>query len=140
MSQNHDQMSHSPSGVTTVVKASTDQNLTSSIKPEFSFDYDSLLFSTSLKEYTLGTTTSGMSDGQIAEVLAYLETVTEDVDLSAKLIRLRKAESYLAATDWMVLRKTETGVDIPADVTDERAVSRQSINDLKDPIQIQIKQ
>lgn len=140
MSQNHDQMSHSPNGVTTVVKASTDQNLTSSIKPEFSFDYDSLLFSTSLKEYTLGTTTSGMSDGQIAEVLAYLETVTEDVDLSAKLIRLRKAESYLAATDWMVLRKTETGVDIPADVSAERAVSRQYISDLKDSGEIQINQ
>jgi len=37
------------------------------------------------------------------------------------------ARAYLAETDWYVIRLTETGVAIPADVIDQRALSRSAI-------------
>ncbi len=38
-----------------------------------------------------------------------------------------KARTYLAQTDWYVIRSTETGVSVPADVSAKRAESRASI-------------
>jgi len=37
------------------------------------------------------------------------------------------ARAYLAETDWYVIRLTETGVAIPADVIEQRALSRSAI-------------
>ena len=35
-----------------------------------------------------------------------------------------KVLNYLASTDWYVVRKAETGVDIPQDVLDKRGLCR----------------
>lgn len=51
-------------------------------------------------------------------------------DITAKLEQDRiNAESltYLASTDWYVIRKQETGVDIPQDVLEQRAAARAAI-------------
>ena len=58
----HDQMIHTPDGKTVVVKVGDDRNLQSNIKPEFSFDYDSLNFSTSTKERVHGGETIALTD------------------------------------------------------------------------------
>ena len=41
----------------------------------------------------------------------------------------QNANATLAQTDWMVIRKAERGVDIPADVTAARAAAIQEAND-----------
>lgn len=41
--------------------------------------------------------------------------------------RSQEARAYLNSTDWYVVRKAETGADIPADVTAKRQVARDSI-------------
>lgn len=38
-----------------------------------------------------------------------------------------KFRAYLAQTDWYVTRKTETGAEIPADVSEKRAAARAGI-------------
>ena len=38
-----------------------------------------------------------------------------------------KARTYLAETDWYVIRYTETAVEVPADITTKRAEARASI-------------
>lgn len=45
---------------------------------------------------------------------------------AAELAAQQKAEAsaYLASTDWYVTRKAETGADIPADVSTQRAAAR----------------
>lgn len=129
---NHHQMIHTPDGKTVVVKYGVDRALQSNIKPEFSFDYDSLRFSTSQKEYVKNGETFAITDTQTAEILEYLETVVEDTALTAKMKRLNECQKYLVSTDWYVIRLQELGTPIPADVSEERAVCRQYISDLKD--------
>lgn len=51
-------------------------------------------------------------------------------DITAKLEQDRiNAESltYLASTDWYVIRKQETGAEIPQDVLEQRAAARARI-------------
>lgn len=38
-----------------------------------------------------------------------------------------KARAYLASTDWYIVRKAETGVDVPEDVLTKRQEARSSI-------------
>lgn len=38
-----------------------------------------------------------------------------------------EALAYLASTDWYIVRKTETGVDVPSDVLAKRQEARESI-------------
>ena len=132
MESNHDQMVHTPDGNTVVVKAGDDRSLQSNQKPEFSFDYDSLRFSTSIKEYTLGGVVFGMSAEEQQELIAYLATVEEDSEITARVARTRKCEEYLNATDWYVVRKMETGAAIPAEVTTERDACRAYLGEMSD--------
>jgi hypothetical protein len=50
--------------------------------------------------------------------------VTVDVNYEKEA---REARAYLASTDWYIIRKTETGVDIPAEITLLRAEARLKI-------------
>lgn len=132
METNHDQMVHTPDGKTVVVKAGSDRSLQSNLKPEFSFDYDSLRFSTSIKEYNLSGQVFGMSEAEQQELLDYLATVEEDAEMTARVARTAKCEQYLNATDWYVVRKIETGAEIPADVTAERQTCRTYLGEMAD--------
>ena len=38
-----------------------------------------------------------------------------------------EARGYLASTDWYIVRKTETGVEIPADVVQKRQAARAAV-------------
>lgn len=38
-----------------------------------------------------------------------------------------KARAYLASTDWYIVRKAETGVEVPQEILDKRQEARRSI-------------
>lgn len=51
----------------------------------------------------------------------------EIIDVTAQLLAQQESEDakkYLASTDWYVVRKSETGVLVPLDVTLARAAAR----------------
>lgn len=45
----------------------------------------------------------------------------------AQIITNIQARNYLASTDWYVMRKLETGVEIPEDILNLRQTARESI-------------
>jgi len=51
----------------------------------------------------------------------------EQQQLFAQIQTNQSAREYLATTDWYVIRKLETGTDIPADVSQKRAEARASV-------------
>ena len=52
-------------------------------------------------------------------------------EYSLKLTEIDAEKSYLMATDWYIVRKTETGKDIQAEVLQKRAEAREKINQLE---------
>ena len=57
--------------------------------------------------------------------VAVENVVTEEQKLVQKKLIARE---YLNSTDWYVFRKTETGKDIPEDVTQKRAAAREVLS------------
>lgn len=55
-----------------------------------------------------------LSDAQKAELIAEIEAVQAEIE----------AKSYLAQTDWYVIRQNETGEPIPENVLEKRAAAR----------------
>jgi len=106
------------------------QRVLSGIKPTFSFNYDELQYHQSNKGYLVGTDWFDMTEAQEAEVEAYVEAILVDEALGAKLDTNSNNLGYLYETDWYVIRKLETGVEIPADVLTKRAAARLAIEDL----------
>ena len=49
---------------------------------------------------------------------------------------LSEATSYLASTDWYVVRLAETGVNVPEDVAAKRAQSRVTVEQYRDNIAV----
>ena len=49
---------------------------------------------------------------------------------------LSEASSYLATTDWYVVRFAETGVNVPDDVAAQRAQSRVTVEQYRDNIAV----
>ena len=128
--QNHDQMNVDEHGITTVVKADLNQVLQTAKKPVFSFEYDTLTFSTSLKQYKLAGRVYSISEAMAVEILDYLATVEEDKAIT-QMIRTNKQNlDYLNATDWYAIREAETGTPMPEDIRIKRAEARSAIKEL----------
>lgn len=124
---NTTQMVISPAGPISVLKVDGTK-LFNNIRPVFSFEYQAMKFINSVQHYLLADgTVVDMTEAQIAEVSAYLETVQEDPALTAALRANDSSLRYLSTTDWYVVRLMETGVPIPADITAARAIARSSI-------------
>ena len=51
----------------------------------------------------------------------------EEIAALAQAATNRQARAYLASTDWYVVRWTETGVPVPAEITTARAAARAAI-------------
>lgn len=64
---------------------------------------------------------TGLTPDQVAKVKA-------DTDTAAEISAL---EATLAATDWYVTRKAETGKDVPPEVLAGRQSARERISQLK---------
>ena len=48
--------------------------------------------------------------------------------------RIMELENYLNSTDWYAVRYTETGVEIPGDVRQQRQSAREEISSLREQI------
>lgn len=62
----------------------------------------------------------------------HFSVITKAVDgaKQSAIASYKYAKKYLESTDWYVMRKTECGVDIPADVLKQRADARATINEI----------
>lgn len=87
-----------------IVTTEDGRNLSSTIKPEFSFEYESLAHTTSKSEYTSRGIKHQLSIVQKDEIVLFLESVQEDKEKTAILIKNKENELFLKNTDWMVLR------------------------------------
>ena len=70
----------------------------------------------------------GKSQGKLIQADAKGKPVLADPPTPNPQIRINAdALAYLASTDWYVIRKQETGVEIPADILAKRQEARDSI-------------
>ena len=103
-----------------------DQTLSAGIKPVFSFDYDSLNYSsvtTTSSKYQSENAEYELNDAQCAEIEEYISGVTPDPVTQTNMDSLM----YLAETDWYITRHAETGVAVPDEITTARAAARAAI-------------
>lgn len=56
--------------------------------------------------------------------------------INQKQSKILEHKSYLFSTDYVVMRKQETGQTIPEDILHERAQARLQINELEEQIQV----
>lgn len=95
--------------------------------------------------YPVATTTPPLYDDRLQRLVENTPVLADGVytqswrveqlsdDEVEELARQRQSEinsqyrSYLASTDWYIIRKTETGVEVPDDILAARATARESI-------------
>jgi|TARA_R110000744_G_scaffold362189_1_gene470194 hypothetical protein len=101
------------------------EELTSSVKPDFSFAYDALSYSSNdgFNKYQYNNVDTDLTAAQIAEIETFIDGVEADAVTNNNMI----AEKHLAETDWYIVRFQETGVAVPNSVTASRAAARASI-------------
>jgi hypothetical protein len=105
-----------------------DNTLSSGLKPEFSFTYDSLKYTSVTNDvsiYHLDDVGYELSAAESAEVAAYIETIVEDEIATANF----RARDFLRQTDWYIVRQMETGQAVPVHVLADRAEAREDIVD-----------
>ena len=61
---------------------------------------------------------------QEAEVERHIDSITVDTELTTQMAQNHQARKILADTDWYVVRKMETGKEIPDDIIDIRMKAR----------------
>lgn len=62
--------------------------------------------------------------GKDGDYTIVIEDVTEKINRKEAYI---KAVQYLSETDWYVLRKYETGTEVPAEVVEKRVLARKIV-------------
>ena len=105
-----------------------EQTLSSGLKPEFSFTYDTLRYTSvtnGTNVYTFEDVEYALSSEEISEIETYLETVEENTTESANF----RARDFLRQTDWYIVRQIETGEAVPVNVLADRAEARENIVD-----------
>jgi len=112
----------------TTVVYSDGRVLKSSSRPVMSFDYDILTYTGDEKTAYKNTSKRDLTSEECTEVEAYLATIEEDTDLTQRMARNLEAKRILNQTDWYVIRKLETGVEIPDNITQMRAEARTIIS------------
>jgi len=80
------------------------RNLSSSIVPNLSFEFDELMYTNSTKTFTYNSETAQLTESQKLEVLDFLDTVVENEETRIQLQLNYVSKKYLYDTDWMVLR------------------------------------
>ena len=101
------------------------EELTSSVKPEFSFAYDALSYSSNdgFNKYQYNNVDTDLTAAQIAEIETFIDGVEVDTAAQASI----NAKQHLVETDWYIVRFVETGVAVPDSVTASRAAARLNI-------------
>tara|TARA_A100001011_G_scaffold395624_1_gene491188 strand:+ start:1158 stop:1571 length:414 start_codon:yes stop_codon:yes gene_type:complete len=108
----------------TVGRTQDGQTLRSASRPPFSFDYEVLTYTPIERSRFWKLERHKLTEEQEAEVERHIDSITVDTELTTQMAQNHQARKILADTDWYVVRKMETGKEIPADITDMRNKAR----------------
>ena len=102
-----------------------DTVLESNIKPDFSFEYESLMFDFTIDmgKIILHNEIVMLTTEQREEVNNYIDAVEVNAEAQLNL----DSRNYLVETDWYITRKAEIGTEIPMDILAKRAEARAAI-------------
>lgn len=114
-----------PASLVSIMK--NDRHITGGMRPQFSFAYQAIQFSASVRRYVNQGVDHEMTPEQQQEVLDFLATVEVNEEASAQYARNVHYIEYLKATDWYVTRFAETGAPIPEEVRIARQAARDGI-------------
>ncbi len=103
--------------------------LRSNERPPMSFDYEVLTFTPSQKTRFWNNQSINLTDDEIIEVQAYVDSIESENSLSESMAQIHQSKKILAATDWYVVRQLEIGTEIPENITLMRTKARDVIND-----------
>lgn len=112
-----------------VLKQADGSYLRSSERPPMSFDYEVLTFTNSQKTRFWNNQSINLTEDEIAEVQAYINTIEADDNLSETMAQIHQSKKILVATDWYVVRKMEIGTEIPENITLMRTKAREIIDE-----------
>lgn len=112
-----------------ILKQENGSVLRSNARPPMSFDYEVLTYTGSDKSRFWRGSRYDLSAEEIVEVESYISTIEENPSTTQAMTEIHQSKSILAATDWYVIRKLETGKEIPANISEMRATARSIIND-----------
>ena len=108
----------------TVGRTQDGQILRSTSRPPFSFDYEVLTYTPNDKSIFWKLERHLLTEEQQAEVERQIDTISIDTELTTQMAQNHQARKILANTDWYVIRKMETGKEIPDDIIDMRNKAR----------------
>ena len=108
----------------TVGRTQDGQTLRSASRPPFSFDYEVLTYTPIERSRFWKLERHKLTEEQEAEVERHIDSITVDTELTTRMAQNHQARKILADTDWYVVRKMETGKEIPADIADMRNKAR----------------
>ena len=101
--------------------------LKSSSTPVISFDYEILTYSNDEHSVYINYTKRDRTPEEETEVSDYIKSIEGDEELSLTMLRNEQARDILAKTDWYVIRKQETGIEIPEHILTMRDAARNQV-------------
>lgn len=91
-------------GGVSVVELEDGKKLTSSVKPDFGFDYDEITYTETSEVFTYNGSVFNLTFANKQNIDSFLSTVMEDKEAGMQIATNSEARNYLASTDWKVLR------------------------------------
>ena len=105
-------------------------------KANLGFTYDAFVYNGLSKYKVVGSTIYEFTESEIATVVAFIDDPTdllpvpvapEPTAAEIQEAANKSAREFLDATDWYILRHTETGAEIPMGIAALRQAKRESI-------------
>jgi hypothetical protein len=105
-------------------------------KANLGFTYDDFVYNGLSKYKVVGSTIYEFTESEIAAVVAFIDDPTdllpvpvapEPTAAEIQEAANKSAREFLDATDWYILRHTETGAEIPVGIAALRQAKRESI-------------
>ena len=101
--------------------------LRSNTTPTFSFDYDVLTYTQNERSRFWQLERHKLTEEQEAEVERHISGIVVDTELTTQMAQNHQARKILAQTDWYVIRKMETGKEIPDNIISLRMQARSNV-------------
>ena len=101
--------------------------LRSNTTPTFSFDYDVLTYTQNERSRFWQLERHKLTEEQEAEVERHISGIVVDTELTTQMAQNHQARKILAQTDWYVVRKMETGKEIPDNIISLRMQARSNV-------------
>ena len=101
--------------------------LRSNTTPTFSFDYDVLTYTQNERSRFWQLERHKLTEEQEAEVERHISGIVVDTELTKRMAQNHQARKILAQTDWYVVRKMETGKEIPDQIIAMRMQARSNV-------------